>query len=55
MLVAIKHFFMKKTFNQPLTENDLASAVMKKTERTGFVSEIPTRVWTYGKEGRFLG
>lgn len=46
MLVANKHFFMKKIFSQPLTENDFTSAMMKKIERTGFVSEIPKRVWT---------
>lgn len=42
------YFFMKKTFNPSLAENDLASVMMKKTERTGLVSAVPMRVCTWG-------
>lgn len=50
MGVSIVYFFMKKALNQSLNENDLASVIMKQTERTGLVSAIPMHVCTWGRK-----
>lgn len=43
-------YFMRKTFSQSLTENDLASVMKKKVEGSGLRSAIPMRVCTQGRK-----
>lgn len=53
MGVSIVYFFVKKTFNQSLTENDLASVTMKKAKDwLGFCS--PNMSVHLEQEGKFL-